>query len=732
MEMQDVRRVTQQIPVVPGVTLDESLADVPRFRELAEAPENRDMMAVAKSIEGMKRHVSIHACGIVLANGPLTDYVPLFKDKNDRVATQYNLKTLEDVGMVKFDFLGLRTLSEVHHCLAQVKERHGGELTLETIPLDDEKTYQVISAGLVAGLFQLETSPGMRRVTMQIKPNNFEDFVPISALYRPGPLDSGMMDKFIRRKLKVEAVTYLHPTLEDALKNTYGVCIYQEQVMQIARDMAGFTLGEADVLRDAMGKKKMDVLKMQRQKFIEGARNNGIDEKKAGEVFDYLEPFGRYAFNRSHTVAYAIMSYQTAYLKTHYPREFMASMMSGESGSSEKIVKYIAECRQLSEFLGVKMDVLPPDVNSSGWDFTVDGEDIRFGLAAVKNVNEGAIESIVKTREKDGSFTSLQDFCERVDAKAVSKRVIESLIMAGAFDSFEEGHRAQHFANLEQVMQVAQSAQADREKGQMNLFGAAEQELPVTEPVLDEVSEWEHNEVLKNEKEQLGFYLSGHPLEAYDDVLDNFTTATSQTLAENPNGAEVYVAGQISSFRLTKTKKSGESMAILVVEDLEGVIDVVVFPEAYKISQHAIEEGNFVWIRGTVSLNRQQTRSDEGEIEEDVRQIQASEILPIGQVESRISAVEVTIPEADIANQEKMEALQAICNKHGGDNDLILKLAYPRYGEVIAQCSPKYNVAYEPALVAEVEALFGYNSIKPSNRTTRVGERTNGSSVSYV
>ncbi len=732
MEMQDVRRVTQLIPMVPGVTLDESLEDVPRFRELAESEENRDMMEVAKSIEGMKRHVSIHACGIVLANGPLTDYVPLFKDKNDRVATQYNLKTLEDVGMVKFDFLGLRTLSEAHHCLAQIKERHGVELTLEGIPLDDEKTYQVISAGLVAGLFQLETSPGMRRVTMQIKPNNFEDFVPISALYRPGPLDSGMMDKFIRRKLKVESVTYLHPTLEEALKNTYGVCIYQEQVMQIARDMAGFTLGEADVLRDAMGKKKMDVLKMQREKFIEGAANNGIDDKKAGEVFDYLEPFGRYAFNRSHTVAYAIMSYQTAYLKTHYPREFMASMMSGESGSSDKIVKYIAECRHLSEFLGIKMDVLPPDVNSSGWDFTVDGEDIRFGLAAVKNVNEGAIESIVKTREKDGSFTSLQDFCERVDTKAVSKRVIESLVMAGAFDSFD-GHRAQHLANLEQVMRVAQSAQADREKGQMNLFGAAEQELPVTEPVLDEVSEWEPDEVLKNEKEQLGFYLSGHPLEAYDDVLGYFTTASSQTLAENPNGTEVYVAGQISSFRLTKTRRTGESMAILVIEDLEGAFDVVVFPEAYKTSQHAIEEGNFVWVRGAVSQNRGQARTDEGEIEEDVRQIQASEILPIGQVVERLtSAVEVTVPEADVANQEKMERLLAICNQHDGDNDLILRLPYPRYGEVVAQCSPKYNVSYEPELVAEVEALFGNDSVKRSNRTTRVGERTNGSSVSYV
>ena len=718
----DVRRVTQLIPAIPGVTLSESLEDVPRLRELADTPDNRDMMEVAKSIEGMKRHVSIHACGIVLANGPLTEYVPLFKDKNDRIATQYNLKMLEDVGMVKFDLLGLRTLSEVFHCLAQIKERHGVELALEEIPLDDEKTYQLISHGLVAGLFQLETSPGMRRLIMQIKPNNFEDFIPISALYRPGPLDSGMMDQYIRRKLKVEKVTSLHPTLENALKNTYGVCIYQEQVMQIARDMAGFTLGEAAVLCDAMSKKKMDVVKMQRAKFIDGAVNSGIKAEKAEEIFDYLEPFGRYAFNRAHTVAYSIMSYQTAYLKTHYPREFMASMMSGESGSSDKIVKYIAECRELSEFLNIKMEVLPPDVNSSSWDFTVDGKDIRFGLVAVKNVNEGAIETIVKTRERDGSFTSLQDFCERVNTKSASKRVIESLIMAGAFDSFE-GHRAKHLANLEQVMRVAQSTQVDREKGQMNLFGAVDQEIPVTQLVLDDVPKWPYNELLKNEKEQLGFYLSGHPLEAYDDILKYYTTASAQTLVEHSNGTEVYVAGLIASVRLTKTKK-GEPMAIMVIEDLEGATDVVVFPEAYKDSQSAIEPGNIVWIRGNVGSGRQRNKRNDDEMEEDVRQIQASEVQPINEVvEKMTSAVEVTIPETDIDNSEKIDALQKLCLQNRGDCDLILRLMSPKYGEVIAQCNARYNISYQPKLVSQIEELFGNNCAKPSNRTTRVREQ---------
>ena len=656
----------------------------------------------------------------MLANGPLTDYVPLFKDKHNQIATQFVWKTVEDVGMVKFDFLGLRTLSETYNCLALIKELHGIDLKLEDIPFSDEKTYALISKGLVAGLFQLETSPGMRRVIMQIKPDNFEDFIPIPALYRPGPLDSGMMDSFIRRKLELEKVSYPHPILENALKKTYGVCIYQEQVMQIARDMAGFTLGEADILRSAMGKKNADLLRSQREKFVEGSVNNGIDAEDATEIFDFLEPFGRYAFNKSHTTAYAILSYQMAYLKTHYPREFMASMMTGESAYSDKITKYIVECRKLSEFLDTPINVLPPDINSSEIDFAVVEDDIRFGLTAVKNVSETAIEAIVRAREKGGSFKSLQDFSEQIDTKAVNKRAIESLIMAGAFDSLG-GHRAQYMENLEQVLKTAQSTQKDREKGQMSLFGAVEEEMPAIQADLADVPEWSYDALLKHEKEQLGFYLSGHPLEQYEDIMKYYTTATSQTLVEHSNGTEAYVVGLIASVRLTKTKR-GEPMAIMIIEDLEGVTDVVVFPEAYKDSRFAIEEGAVVWIRGNVSSGRQKNRGNDDEMEEDVRQIQASEVELIDQViEKMTSAVEVTIAETDIDNQKKIHALQNICLQQRGDYDLILRLTSSKYGEVIAQCSSRYNIPYQPKLVSQIEELFGSDCVKPSNRTTRVG-----------
>ena len=730
--LQNVDRLTKLIPNTPGITIDDALEEVPQFKEIADEPENQELMELSKAVEGMKRHVSTHASGIVVANGPLTDYVPLFKDKHGRIATQFEGKAISQVGMVKFDFLGVRTLSETYNCLARIKETYGKELKLEDIPFDDDQTYALISKGLVAGLFQLETSPGMRRIIMQIKPDNFDEFTAIPALYRPGPLDSGMMDSFIRRKLKLEPVTYLHPILEDALKNTYGVCVYQEQVMQIARDMAGYTLGEADVLRYAMSKKLVDKVKEQRVKFVEGALKNGVKEEEATAVFDLLEPFGRYAFNKSHTVAYAILSYQMAYLKTHYPREFMASMMSGESAHSDKIMKYIAECSKLSEFLGMEIKALPPDINSSELDFAVVGDDIRFGLAAVKNVSEIAIEEIVKAREKEGSFKSLGDFCERVDTKVAKKNAIESLIMAGAFDSLE-GHRAQHVASLETIVKAAQSTQADRAKGQMNLFGAIQADTPMTHIELADVPEWPQDELLKNEKEQLGFYLSGHPLEQYEDVLKYYTTASSQTLAEHPNDTEVYVTGLISSVRSVKTKKKGEAMAILVVDDLEGPIDVVVFPEAYKVSMDAIEEGEVVWIRGNVSENRSRNGGEEDKIEEDVRQILAAEVLPITQVVNRLtSAVEITISETDVADQRKMSELQKICLQRRGDCDLILRLMSPKYGEIITRCGSRYNISYDSACISQIEDLFGGNSAKPSNRTSRVAERSPYSTINYA
>lgn len=713
--LENVKKLTHLIPSTPKITLDDVLEQVPEFQALAELPENRELIDLSKSVEGMKRHVSCHASAIVVSNGPLTDYVPLFKDRHDQVATQFEGKTVEDVGIVKFDSLGVRSLTEIYDCLQMIKANQGKELKLEDIPFDDKQTYSLLSKGLIAGLFQLETSPGMYRVVTQLKPDNFEEFSAIPALYRPGPLESGTMQQFIDRKNGLQEVEYMHPSLEDALKNTYGVCVYQEQVMQIARDMAGFTLGEADILRDAMGKKKQDLLEEQRPKFIQGAIEKGISAEEAEKVYDQLEPFGGYAFNKSHTVAYSMLAYRMAYLKTHYPHEFMAAMMTGEASDLAKMTRYRAECKKLADFLEVEINLLPPDVNSNNKHFTADGNNICFGLVAVKSVGDGAIDAIVETREKGGSFTSLQDFCERVDTKQVNKRAIESLIMSGAFDSLE-GHRAQHLANLESVMKAAQSTQAERDRGQMNIF-AGSAEKPTITRTLTETDEWTPLERLMKEKEQLGFYVSGHPLEEYGEILENYTTASTQTLAAHPEGSEIFVAGMITEVKNLTTKK-GAPMAVIGLEDLEGAVEVVVFPEAYKSSVELVE-GKVVWIRGSINQdNRNRKSGDEPQREK--RKIHADQITDIESVrEKQTSAVEVKILEADLDNVQKLETLQKIARANKGDNDLILRLMSRHYGEVVVQCGTAYTIAYAPTVIEQVERLFGENCIKPSNRTLR-------------
>ena len=725
--LEDVAKLTELI--TPGITLDEALEQIPDFQKLADRPENQELMNLSKAVEGMKRHVSCHASAIVVSNGPLTNYVPLFKDKHDQVASQFEGKTVEDVGIVKFDSLGLRSLTETYDCLQMIKANHGKDIKLEEIPFDDEKTYSLISEGLIAGLFQLEGSSGMYRVVMQLKPDNFEEFSAIPALYRPGPIESGMMQQFIDRKNGLQKVEYLHPTLENALENTYGVCIYQEQVMQIARDMAGFTLGEADILRSAMGKKDDALLKAQRAKFIEGATKKDISAEEAEEVYDLLEPFGGYAFNKSHTVAYSMLAYRMAYLKTHYPHEFMAAMMTGEANDSGKVTRYRAECKKLADFLDIEINLLPPDVNSSRKEFTVDGNDICFGLVALKGVGDAAIDSIVKTREESGSFASLQDFCERVDTKQVNKRAVESLIMSGAFDSLE-GHRAQYLASLENIMKAAQNAQAERDRGQMSLFGDGE-EAPTATVALVETPELDPLERLMREKEQLGFYVSGHPLEEYSDIIENYTSTSTQSLAENRIDSEVDVAGMITEVNNHTTKKR-EPMAVIELEDLEDTVKVVVFPDAYKNAVELVE-GKVVWIRGTVKLDNRNRNSDSDEdTQKEALQIQANKILDIESVaEQQTSALEVTISESDLENTEKLEALQKIARANKGEHDLILRLMSPRYGEVIARCAQKYNIAYKPQIIEQVEGLFGEDCIKPSNRTIR-GKKSRTSQMDFV
>ena len=728
--LEDVAKLTELIPTIPGITLDEALEKVPEFQALAERPENKELMDLSRSVEGMKRHVSCHASAIVVSNGPLTNFAPLFKDRHDQVATQFEGKTVEDVGIVKFDSLGLRSLTEIYDCLQMVKANHGKDIKLEDIPFDDEKTYSLISRGLIAGLFQLETSSGMYRVVTQMKPDNFEQFSTIPALYRPGPLESGTMQDFIDRKNRLKPVQYIHPSLESALQNTYGVCVYQEQVMQIARDMAGFTLGEADILRSAMGKKDAALLQAQRDKFVEGAVENGITQQEAENVFTQLEPFAGYAFNKSHTVAYSMLAYRMAYLKTHYPHEFMAAMMTGEAADSLKITRYRTECKKLAEFLEVDINLIPPDVNSSSREFTVDGNHIRFGLVAVKGVGDGAIDAIVDAREQGGSFKSLQDFCERVDTKQVNKRAVESLILSGAFDSLE-GHRAQHIDNLDNIMRVAQNAQAERDRGQMSLFGNGE-EAPTATVTLTDAPEYDPLERLMREKEQLGFYVSGHPLEEYSDIIENYTSASTQTLIAHRIDSEVDVAGMITEVKNITTKK-GDPMAVIGLEDLEGAIEVVIFPGAYKTAGDLVE-GRVVWIRGKVNINQnsRNRRSENGDAEREERQIQADRVIDIESVsEQQTSALEVTIPESDVENVEKLERLKEIVRANKGDLDLILRLISPRYGEVIARCAQKYSVAYAPQVIEQVEGLFGENSVKPSNLTIR-GNKSRTSHMDFV
>ena len=431
--LEDVEKLTALIPPFPGITLDEVLERVPEFQTLAELPENRELIELSKAVEGMKRHVSCHASAIVVSDGPLTNYVPLFKDKHDQVATQFEGKIVEDVGVVKFDSLGLRSLTETYDCLQMIKANHGIEIKLEEIPFDDKQTYALIGNGLVDGLFQLEASLGMYRVVTQLKPDNFEEFSAIPALYRPGPVESGGMQSYIDRKNGLQLVEYMHPSFEGALKSTYGVCIYQEQVMQIAHDIAGFTLAEADILRAAMGKRNEELLATQREKFVEGAMKKGFAKEEAEEIFELLEPTARYAFNKSHTVAYSMLAYRMAYLKTHYPHEFMAAMMTGESGDSTKIDRYRSECGKLSDFLGVEINLLPLDVNSSEKGYTAEDTAIRSGFVAAKGIADKAVDQILEARESGGVFTSLEDFRARVDG--MGEQVIDNLIKSGAFDT---------------------------------------------------------------------------------------------------------------------------------------------------------------------------------------------------------------------------------------------------------------------------------------------------------
>ena len=580
----DADKIAKLIPSGPAYALpiEEAARKVPELAAMQKADGNvARLLDLSERIEGLSRHASVHAAGIVIAPGPLDDYVPVCTPPQresangggageEVIITQYDMVGLEQVGMLKMDFLGLKTLTVLHDAVEMIRERHGTALDLDALDLDDPDTYALLRSNRTAGVFQFE-SPLGTDMLRQLKCDRFDDLVATNALIRPGTLDSGMHQVYIRRKRGEEKVRYALPQLKEVLAPTYGVIVYQEQVMRIANVLAGYSLAEADVLRKAVGKKDKDLIQRELGRFRERAVATGHAAKVIDDLVAQIETFGRYGFNKSHSVAYSILSFQTAWLKAHYPAEFLAALLSSEIGDSDKVVSYIAEARELG------LNVLPPSVNLSGWKFTVTGDaEIRFGLGAVRNVGRGAIESILAGREAE-PYRSLRDFCERVDLRLCNKRVIESLIAAGALD--EMGDRAQLAAALDVTLAAGQLRQAERQVGQVTLFdddtgvGAEREPAP-----LPDVPPWTEAERLTREKEVLGFFISGHPLDRYREEVRLFSTRSTATLA-TWSEHQVTAGVVVTSVTRRISRKSGAEYARLVLEDFQGTAEAIVFPK---------------------------------------------------------------------------------------------------------------------------------------------------------
>lgn len=585
----DVDRIAKMIPAELGVTIDRSLEI---SADLALAYQNdydtRRIIDIARAIEGMPRHASIHAAGVVIGRETLSSLLPLQKTSDGHVITQFAKETVEDIGLLKMDILGLRTLTVLDRAADIIKKTRGIKVDLDNLPLDDDKVYQLLQSGRTIGVFQLE-SDGLRRILMEMKPNRFEDLIAVIALYRPGPLGSGMVEDFINRKQGRQKLEYIHPALENILKETYGVILYQEQVMRVASDLANFSMGEADILRRAMGKKKAGELMAMRDKFVRGAAQNQIDGDVAARLFDIMESFAGYGFNKSHSAAYALITYQTAYLKAYFPVEYMCAFLSSVIEHQERIVFYIKECRKMG------IAILPPDINESFENFTVGSGGIRFGLGAIKNVGLNAVKAIVDARQ-EGRFISFFDFCQRIDLSQINKRMVENLICAGCFDSLGMT-RKQTFSIMDESMQLAAQIKQACNGNQISLFGDAAG--MVEEPVAAVNGEWDSQDKLMREKEVLGFYVSANPLDAYRNIIELVTTDEIAVLDKGEDEDYVRVVG-IPVNLSKKISRKGEPYARFILEDLSGRMEVMVFPAAYRQYIDSIKPDMAVIVEGFV------------------------------------------------------------------------------------------------------------------------------------
>lgn len=676
----DIDRLAKLIPF--GSSIPEALESSIELREVYEREEwARNVLNFAKILEGMPRHASTHAAGVVISKFPLMDLVPLQRGPEGDVMTQFEMGDLEELGLLKMDFLGLRTLTLLENTVKIIKDTTGEEIDLNSIPIDDSKTYKLLQEGETIGVFQLESS-GMRNLLRDMRPECFEDISSVLALYRPGPLGSGMVSDFVKRKRGEEPIEYPHPLLEPILKDTYGVIVYQEQVMQIANVMAGFTLGEADLLRRAMGKKLPEVLAQQRSRFLNGALERGIPEEIANHVFDLMEYFAGYGFNKSHTVAYGLLAYQSAYLKAHYPLAYMTALLMSVEGNTNKVAKYVQEARRM----GIK--ILPPDINESNVHFTPIGNSIRFGLAAIKNVGEGAVEAILEIRQKGGKFKSLEDFLNRIDTKKINKKVIESLIKAGAFDSLGRS-RAELLAIFEQYQE-----KKVKDKRRKNLFEAEEfrvESIPTVE-------EFPIEKILAMEKDLIGLYISDNPLLHYTEELKERVSHNIEDIEELEDESLVTIGGVVSGVKLVDTK-SGK-MGFLQIEDLSGSIEVVVFPKTFKEIKKDIENSTNIFIvEGKVDKK-----------EEEVKVI-ADRMYLLGKslYTNRIRSLHINIKE-DRCDDSVLFRLKSVLSEYPGDLPVIVHLVNDIEICKIALGS-EFKVKESGRLLGELQMIFGASNV---------------------
>jgi len=702
----DADKVAKAVPAALDMTLDKALEQNPALKEMEQKDERvRELLGVARRLEGMTRHASVHAAGVVIAPKPLTEFVPLYKSQKDEIVTQWAMKEVERVGLLKMDFLGLSTLTLIRDALEEIKRTDGVDVDIDNVPLDDAKTYKVFCEGATYGIFQFESS-GMRDLLRKAKPERIDDLIALNALYRPGPLKSGMVDDWVARKQGKTEVKYELPLLEPILSSTYGVIAYQEQVMRIAQTLAGFTLGQTDVLRKAMGKKDPKVMAKQREAFMAGTRAKGVNEKKAAKVFELMEYFAGYGFPKAHSTAYALLAYQTAYLKANYPRHFIAALLTIEAANTEKLAMYLGECRELG------VPILPPDINSSELAFSVVNDGVRFGLGAVKNVGEGAVLSMLAVRNELCGIDSIYTLCEHVDLRLVNKRVLESLVKAGALDSLAPGNdppsvrRARLFAAVDRALEHGGRHQRDREKGQNQLFGGSsgahgDDDAAASAVPLSDAPAWTETLQLAGEKEALGFYMSGHPLERFarDLVLFGARRVADLTGSE----ADIWMAGIVSGLRPLKTRK-GDRMAVFMLDDVDGSVEVVVFPETFGKHGTLIDTDAMLLVRGKLEKDDESAR------------LVATELLPIAALMERTTrevAIHLKVPQH---GRQTFEALAELLARHRGDRRVSLELDVldvrgpDRPLRVRAEVTQR--VKPSERLVAEVEQLCGTGSVE--------------------